>query len=47
MESEFIYQNRSDRRSSRETWLKELKKINFIEDYEFETEDCYDEESYP
>ena len=47
METEIIYQDKSDRRSSRQVWLKELRKINFIEDYEFETEDDYGEESYP
>jgi len=43
------FNERTDRRSSREMWLREIKRINFEEDnfYEDFNEDNYSEESFP
>ena len=43
------FNEKTDRRSSREMWLREIKRINFEEDnfYEDFNEDNYSEESFP
>jgi len=43
------YPEKTDRRSSREMWLREIKRINFEEEsfYDEFNEDNYSEESYP
>lgn len=45
-----IYNEKRDRRSSREQWMEELSRINFNKNInsKYETsEDDYSEESYP
>jgi hypothetical protein len=48
---DMIYQgiDKSDRRSSREMWLREIKRINFEEEsfYDEFNEENYSEESFP